>query len=381
MFLYRRLSCLSVVALQLGSGSASCHINQHCSSTAHQPSLLLRGNTATSVNCIFCAVRTRMALSLIEQPNIELLNFEQLDERFPINKKDVLGTGKFGLVYRARDVEANRKIAVKFVMKDYTDLIQFKREFRYSLLFSGHPYIIQTYNKAFATDNAFFLCQELADRGTLYTAVLLGEIDQSKALFYLKGISLALDHVHSKGYVHRDVSPANIVLTSTGTSSGEYVAKLIDFGDTERQGIESTHQPIAFGGAQFSAPERLVKQLCAECPHGTCARYSVTTGLDIWSLGLITYWTLTKDYPWYATDAGDIHFIEFVRWQLAESSARSSRFWEGLSPKFNTFLSKLLSIDSQQRPSACEVYDYFEDMESSGTLCILSDSPSSPNSR
>jgi eukaryotic-like serine/threonine-protein kinase len=136
-----------------------------------------------------------------------------------------LGKGGMGTVYRATDTKLNRGVAIKFVSTDLADATARRRFQREAQLASSlnHPHILTVYD-AGEQDGRQYLVSELADGGTLEDWIRASARSWQEVIELVVGLADGLATAHEAGILHRDVKPANILITKTG------YAKLADFG-------------------------------------------------------------------------------------------------------------------------------------------------------
>ncbi|MFC6089564.1 serine/threonine-protein kinase [Saccharothrix lopnurensis] len=139
-----------------------------------------------------------------------------------------LGQGGFATVYRARQVQLNREVAVKIdnrVLRTERDRRRFLREAHAAARLSGHPHVVSVHDAAFTPDGTPYLVMELCAGGSLADLVKR-EGPQAPERVRRLGTQLAdaLAVAHAEGVLHRDIKPGNILLDRYGT------AKLADFG-------------------------------------------------------------------------------------------------------------------------------------------------------
>ena len=136
----------------------------------------------------------------------------------------LLGRGGMGSVYRARDSELGRLVALKVIsgVPDENALLRFKREARAACAFS-HPNAATVYDVG-SVDERPYLVMELLDGDTLRSRMAEDGVTVADKRRWLLEIARALEAAHLAGLVHRDVKPDNVIITKGGT------AKLVDFG-------------------------------------------------------------------------------------------------------------------------------------------------------
>ena len=137
-----------------------------------------------------------------------------------------LGAGGMGVVYRARDSQLGREVAVKILNEEAASspsrIERFEREAR-AVARLSHPNILDIHD--FGTHEGItYAVTELLHGQTLADRLRKGEIPLNKALEICRAIAEGLAAAHSKGIVHRDLKPSNIFITDTGQ------VKILDFG-------------------------------------------------------------------------------------------------------------------------------------------------------
>ncbi len=146
-----------------------------------------------------------------------LTHYEILDE---------IGQGGMGVVYRARDNELGREVAIKVLPEEFSAdterLARFEREARL-LATLNHPHIA-TIHELGRSEEVHFLVMELVEGEDLSRRIARGALPVEEALPIMKQIADALSVAHEKGIVHRDLKPANVKVTSEGN------VKVLDFG-------------------------------------------------------------------------------------------------------------------------------------------------------
>jgi DNA-directed RNA polymerase subunit RPC12/RpoP len=167
---------------------------------------------------------------------------------------ETLGVGGMGTVYKARDMQLDRFVALKLLRRDLGGEEDHKARLQEEARIAAavnHPYVIQVFDSG--TDHGqFYVVMELVDQGSLDDLMALQPRLPEKRVLEI-GIQVAkgLRAAHRRGLIHRDVKPANILFID------EHAAKIGDFGlassATQRWGIGG----VVWGTPEYVAPERL----------------------------------------------------------------------------------------------------------------------------
>src|SRR3954469_22555615 len=178
-----------------------------------------------------------------------------------------LGSGGFGTVYLAQDTWIDKKVAIKVPHRQGLDSGELLREPR--LLASvSHPNIVAI-TTAEKQDNIFFIVMEYVHGETLENLIAMrGPLELNRALDFTCQICNAVDHAHRQGVIHRDLRPANVLVTEHD------MLKVADFG-TSRFLEMAAHGTTVIGSPPYMAPEQF---------HGKAVFAS-----DLYSLGVTMY--------------------------------------------------------------------------------------------
>lgn len=189
-----------------------------------------------------------------------------------------LGSGGFGVVWLAHDLKLDREVAVKRIPAGDADVAERARREALAAARLSHPGIVGLYETA-ADDEAVYLVSELVRGRTLGQRCADGELSDRDVLEAGIGLCAALEHAHSRGVVHRDVKPANVLLPDEGG------VKLTDFGIARLAGDDGlTRTGDVVGTLAYMAPEQ------AE-GHGAGPE------ADLYALGLCLYEALSGVNP------------------------------------------------------------------------------------
>ena len=196
-----------------------------------------------------------------------------------------IGTGGMGEVYRARDTNLDKEVAVKVVAEafatDATALPRFDRERRVGAVLE-HPHICRLLDAGRA-GGVDYLVMELLDGEPLSARLARGPLPLQDALGYAIEIADALQYAHAHNVLHRDLKPANVFLSSTGIKVLDFgLAKLLTSLAQGRQAtgdtapMEVTKRNEVLGSAPYIAPERL-------------EGHEADTRTDIFAFGVLVY--------------------------------------------------------------------------------------------
>jgi serine/threonine-protein kinase len=195
-----------------------------------------------------------------------------------------LGSGGFGAVYLAQDTWIDKKVAIKVPHRQGLDFGELLREPR--LLASvSHPNIVAI-TTAEKQDNIFFIVMEYVQGETLENIIASGgALDLNRALDFTCQICNAVDHAHGQGVIHRDLRPANVLVSDND------MLKVADFGTSRFLEI-AAHGTTVIGSPPYMAPEQF---------HGKAVFAS-----DIYSLGVTMYQMLTGILPYDTPAPADL---------------------------------------------------------------------------
>ena len=219
---------------------------------------------------------------------------KRLDGRYSI--ESLVGVGGMANVYRGTDLKTGNQIAVKVLKDEFLDNEELVRRFKNeskAISILSHPNIVKVYDVS-VTDKLQYIVMEYVDGITLkeYLKQRGGTLTWKETVHFATQILSALQHAHSKGIIHRDVKPQNIMLLADGS------IKMMDFGIARFSRAQSqTVSDKAIGSVHYISPEQAKGER-------TDAR------TDIYSVGVMLYEMLSGRLPFDGDGAVSIAIMQ-----------------------------------------------------------------------
>lgn len=213
---------------------------------------------------------------------------------------DVLGQGGMGVVYKARDVNSDRMVAVKMVLRSNMsqDQRRFEREAKAASLLS-HPNVIAIHDFGLEDDQAY-LCMDLLEGRNLDEIIEKKPLTLNQFRHIFAQTCSGLQHAHEKGIVHRDLKPGNLMIVERDGDKESVV--ILDFGlvklmdgenDPDQKVTKLTRTNALLGSPLYMSPEQ-------------CRTLDLDHRTDIYSLGCVMYEALTGSPPLVANTLLDV---------------------------------------------------------------------------
>ena len=210
---------------------------------------------------------------------------KMLDNRYEILER--IGTGGMAIVYKAKCHRLNRLVAIKILKSDLAQNEEFRRRFNaesQAVAQLSHPNIVSVYDVSRGGDMEYIV-MELIDGITLKQYMeKRGQLNWRESLHFITQIMRGLSHAHSRGIIHRDIKPQNIMVLRDGS------VKVADFGISCLADSAQTLTQEALGSVHYISPE----QARGDRPDARS---------DIYSSGVVLYEMLTGRLPFEGESA------------------------------------------------------------------------------
>ncbi|RZB40116.1 serine/threonine-protein kinase SBK1, partial [Asbolus verrucosus] len=260
----------------------------------------------------------------------------------------IVGEGWFGKILLVEHKATDTEMVLKALPKPYTAIKDFYREFHFGLHLGAHKNIITTYDVAFETAGFYVFSQEYAPLGDLTSNVSDTGIGELHTKRVAKQLSAALEHLHTRDLVHRDIKLDNILVFKSDFSR----IKLCDFGETRRVGSVVMRRNEWL---PYAPPEVL------QIP--TDGSYMTNTSHDVWQFGIVIFVCLTGCLPWQKAAPDDPRYCRYSSWQNAAIPLkRQPKLFKLVSSKAQKLFKKYLEPKPEKRPAGlAEIHRFLED--------------------
>src|SRR6266403_4010568 len=302
--------------------------------------------------CVSCLLRQGLEIGGEVSKAVYETVLDELDARdkpWQLGNYEILeqiGCGGMGVIYRARQRHSRRIVAVKRVLSYRADshgaLQRFRQEAQ-AVASLDHPNILPIYEVSESEDGLPFFSMKFAEKGSLQENTASLRDEPRKCVQLMAKVAHAVDYAHSRGVLHRDLKPGNILLNDRGEPlvSDFGLAKLLDGNN------DLTRSLTTFGTAGFIAPEQA---------DGAAA--DVTPAADVYSLGAVLFNVLAGRPPFLGSNP-----LSVIR-QASERPAPKLRTLSrnsGVDRDLETICARCLERDPEARYQSAG--DFAADLE------------------
>ena len=254
---------------------------------------------------------------------------------WPFELEEQIGSGAMGVVYRARFVKNDRRVALKLLPEEVaanaTLAARFQREMEI-LKDLRHPNIVHCFGGTCEGDQWFY-AMELIEGGTLGGLLSeQGKLPWRQAVEFGLQVCAALDYAHDRGVIHRDLKPGNLLLTKTGK------IKLADFGlalVAAETRLTSTGKTM--GSLHYMAPEQIQ------------GKPPLSNRTDLYALGCVLFELLCGRTPFIGEAMAEI-----LQQHIRQAPPKISSFAVNCPIELEALIAQLLQKDPEQRPQSAQ---------------------------
>lgn len=254
---------------------------------------------------------------------------------------DVLGIGGMAIVYKARCGVLNRYVAIKMLKEEFLQDEEFRRRFyneSQAVAKLSHNNIVAVYDVA-RTETQDYIVMEFIEGISLKEYLQKkGHLSWQETVFFAQQIAKGLNHAHSRGIIHQDIKPHNIMLLRDGT------VKVTDFGIAKLESNQETRVvQDAIGSVHYIAPEQA---------KGS----SIDARADIYSLGVVMYEMLTGKLPFDGDTA-----VSIVMQHINSVPEMPSRVMNGVPRGMDDIVMHAMCPNVSRRYSTAQ--ELYQDLE------------------
>ncbi len=261
-----------------------------------------------------------------------------LDNRYEI--LDILGTGGMAVVYKARCHRLNRLVAIKILKDENLQDEDFRRRFHaegQAVAMLSHPNIVSVYDVSTSGDEDYIV-MELVDGITLKQYMEKKRVlNWKETIHFATQIAKALDHAHSRGIVHRDIKPHNVMVLKNGS------VRVTDFGIARDMSKSATLTNEALGSVHYISPEQAKGSV-------------VDTRSDLYSLGVVMYEMITGRPPFDGESP-----VSVAIQHIAGGATRPSALNENMPAGLEQIILKAMNPNLNERYGSAE--EMLEDLD------------------
>ncbi len=252
-----------------------------------------------------------------------------------------IGTGGMAEVYRAFDTYLKREVAVKILRAQYTDDDGFVSRFRQEAQSAArliHPNIVNVYDVGRDEDSYYIIMEYVKGRTLKELISEDGPLDPMSAVIIAHGIASALKHAHSRGIIHCDIKPHNILLDENNSP------KVADFGIARAISTATmTYTASVVGSVHYLSPEQVRGE-------------KVSAQSDLYSLGILLFEMLTGSLPFTADTP-----VAVALMHVSEKMPLVREVNPEVPPVLEKIVAKSLAKNKEERYATAD--DFLQDLE------------------
>ena len=244
--------------------------------------------------------------------------------------EELVGTGGMSSVFRARDLQLEREVAIKILHEHYAQdpeyLERFRREAR-AVARLSHPNIVTVIDRGDDEGRQYIVFEHVEGENLKELVLRSGRLPVRRALELALHIADGLSFAHEHGLVHRDVKPQNVLLSSEGE------VKVTDFGIARSLHVEQgvTQTGTVLGTGEYLAPEQ-------------ASGKPVSPATDVYSLGVVLWELLAGDVPFVGEN-----FVAVALRHVNEPPPHLRERRPDVSPRLDAAVQRALAKDPAQR--------------------------------
>ncbi|MDR2360262.1 MAG: Stk1 family PASTA domain-containing Ser/Thr kinase [Oscillospiraceae bacterium] len=264
-----------------------------------------------------------------------------LGDRYEILER--IGIGGMAYVYKALDHKLGRNVAIKILKDELASDEEFRERFSNesrAVAMLSHTNIVSIYDVSVNSD-LDYIVMEYVDGLTLreYVHTRGGMLDWKEAIHFTAQIAKALAHAHSRGVIHRDIKPQNIMLLSDST------VKVMDFGIAQLSASRNTLSKKTLGSVHYISPEQAT------------GSGDIDERADIYSLGVVLYELLTGRLPFEGDEPIAVALQHVQKVPLPPCEVNPA-----IPPALERIVQKMMAHDPADRyQTAAELFETLED--------------------
>ncbi len=239
---------------------------------------------------------------------------------------DRIGSGGMADVWRARDTELDRDVALKLLHENFARDTEFVERFRREASSAAglqHPNLVSVYDRG-TYEDSYYISMELVEGSSLRDLINQG-LTIEEAVEVTRQVLAAASFANERGIVHRDLKPLNVLIDRAGR------VRVTDFGIARAGGSEITRTGSVMGTAQYLSPEQ-------------AQGMEVTAASDIYSIGVMLFEMLCGRVPFDGENA-----VAIAMKQVGEEPALPSSINPQVTPALDAVVMRALAKDPAQR--------------------------------